>query len=275
MSMLAKLGLATALGLAAVAGWSFVGGTTASADGDVTPPSTKTEKDAEKAECCGSCKEGGDCSGCADKAGDKTVKECAACTEAKAKCEKCVAAEKAAAEAAAAPAFTLKDTNGKEHSLKDFKGKIVVLEWINHGCPFVVKHYGSDNMQSLQRKYTEKGVVWLSICSSAEGKQGNMTGEAWNKKTKELKAAPTAILLDANGKVGQAYGAKTTPHMYVIDKTGAIVYKGGIDDKATANVADIKGAKNYVVEALDALLEGKVPAVKEAKAYGCSVKYAQ
>ena len=175
--------------------------------------------------------------------------------------------EKKAADAAA-PEFTLKDSNGKEHSLKEYKGKVVVLEWVNHGCPFVVKHYASDNMQKLQRKYVEKGVVWLSICSSAEGKEGHMAPAAWNEKVKELKAAPTAVLLDADGKVGRLYGAKVTPHMFVIGKDGAVAYRGAIDDRPTKKPADVEGAKNHVADACDALLADKMPEVRETKPYG-------
>ena len=210
------------------------------------------------------------------KEGGKEAKDCGACG--KADCAKC--AEKASAEkksdtAAAAPAFKLKDTNDKEHSLADFKDKIVVLEWINHDCPYVKKHYDSGNMQELQKKYTEKGVVWLSICSSAEGTQGHMTSKAWNEKTTAVKAAPTAVLIDADGTVGKAYKAKTTPHMFVIDKSGNIAYRGSIDDKADAKADEIKKSKNFVALALDALIAGKEPEVKEQKPYGCSVKYAK
>jgi len=175
--------------------------------------------------------------------------------------------EKKAAEGTA-PEFTLKDTNGKEHSLKEYRGKIVVLEWTNHGCPYVKKHYDSDNMQKLQRKYAEKGVVWLSICSSAEGKQGHMAPAEWNEKTKALKAAPAAVLLDADGKVGRLYDAKVTPHMFVVGKDGVIAYRGAIDDKATPKPADVEGAKNYVADACDALLADKMPEVRDTKPYG-------
>jgi peroxiredoxin len=172
-----------------------------------------------------------------------------------------------------APDFTLKDTGGTEHSLSDFKGKTVVLEWTNYDCPFVKKHYGSGNMQMLQKKYTGEGVVWLSIWSSAEGKQGYYKPEEWVKKIDAAKAKATAVLLDATGTVGKLYGAKTTPHMFVIDKEGKLVYRGAIDDNRYWDPKTIKGAKNYVADALDALLAGKKVAEADTKSYGCSVKY--
>ena len=172
-----------------------------------------------------------------------------------------------------APEFKLTDSNGSEHSLSDFKGKIVVLEWINYDCPFVKKHYDSKNMQSLQEKYTEEGVIWLAICSSNKGKQGNFSVEEINKRTNERGAKFTAYLIDEDGKVGKMYGAKTTPHMYIIDKIGMLVYAGGIDDKASTDVDDIQDAKNYVASALDELLAGKEVSVQSSAPYGCSVKY--
>lgn len=173
-----------------------------------------------------------------------------------------------------APEFSLKDINGKTHKLADFKGKIIVLEWFNDGCPFVKKHYTSDNMQKLQREFTGRGVVWLSINSSAEGKQGAHTPEEYKKVLSEWKAAPTALLLDRDGHVGRLYGAKTTPDMYVINKEGVLVYEGAIDSKPSADAADIPGSKNYVKEALDELMQGKKVTVASEKSYGCSVKYA-
>ncbi|HEY8515310.1 MAG TPA: thioredoxin family protein [Candidatus Binatia bacterium] len=172
-----------------------------------------------------------------------------------------------------APAFTLTDTNGKQHSLADFKGKYVVLEWVNHECPFVKKHYGSGNMQSLQKKYVDQGVVWLSINSSAPGKQGNYPPEKWNEITTEVKAVPTAVLLDPDGTVGRAYGAKTTPHMYIIDPEGTLIYAGGIDDKPSTDPDDIPKAKNYVDLALTEALSGQPVAIASTTPYGCSVKY--
>ena len=172
-----------------------------------------------------------------------------------------------------APNFKLVDSNGKEHSLSDFKDKIIVLEWINYDCPFVKKHYDSKNMQSLQEKYTKEGIIWLTICSSVESKQGNFSNDEINSRSKKHNAKFTAYLVDADGKVGKTYGAKTTPHMYIIDKTGKLVYAGGIDDKASTDISDIKSAKNFVVSVLDELLAGKNVSVQSSKPYGCSVKY--
>lgn len=172
-----------------------------------------------------------------------------------------------------APNFKLADSYGKEHSLSDFSGKIVVLEWINFECPFVKKHYNSKNMQSLQLKYTKKDVVWLSINSSAEGKQGNFLNDEINNRIKNLNAKMSAYLIDADGNVGKLYGAKTTPHMYIIDKEGKLVYAGGIDDKASTDIEDIEEAENYVSLALDELLAGKNVSLQTSKPYGCSVKY--
>ena len=172
-----------------------------------------------------------------------------------------------------APDFKLEGVSGKPVSLSSLKGKIVVLEWLNHGCPFVKKHYGSQNMQTLQRKYTKEGVVWLSIISSAEGKQGYVTpGEGLKEKTEQQSVA-TDVLLDSKGTVGQLYGAKTTPHMYVIAKDGTLAYQGAIDDKADTEQASVKGARNYVAEAVDSLMAGKKVSVPSTKAYGCGVKY--
>jgi peroxiredoxin len=172
-----------------------------------------------------------------------------------------------------APDFTLSSADGKTHSLSAFKGQVVVLEWVNFDCPFVKKHYGSDNMQALQRRYTGEGVVWLSINSSAPGKQGHCTPEQAVKLGAERKAAATALLLDPEGKVGQLFGARTTPHMFVIDKEGRLVYNGAIDDKPSPDPADLAGAKNYVTAALDAVLAGRKPEVQSTQPYGCSVKY--
>lgn len=174
---------------------------------------------------------------------------------------------------APAPDFTLKDTAGREVSLSAFKGKIVVLEWFNPDCPFVRKHYDSGNMQALQKEYTEKGIVWLSICSSAPGKQGHYPAAKHNELMKEKGAAPTAVLLDEDGRVGKLYGAKTTPHMFIIAADGKLAYQGAIDDKTGTDKEEIKTAANYVRQALDALLAGQAPAVAATKPYGCSVKY--
>jgi peroxiredoxin len=174
-----------------------------------------------------------------------------------------------------APDFTLKSAAGKDVSLADFKGKVVVLEWTNSGCPFVHKHYDSGNMQKLQKEAAAKGVVWLSICSSAPGKQGNITGEDATKLIAANGASPTAYLFDGDGKVGQLYGAKRTPEMYVINKDGVLAYHGAIDDKKSPDPADIAGAKNYVAAALDELLAGKPVSTPKTEAYGCSVKYGE
>ncbi|PIT99335.1 MAG: thioredoxin family protein [Bdellovibrionales bacterium CG10_big_fil_rev_8_21_14_0_10_45_34] len=172
-----------------------------------------------------------------------------------------------------APGFTLTDTNGKEHSLSDYKGKTVVLEWLSHDCPFVKKHYESNNMQTLQKKYTADGVVWLSVNSSAPGKEGFYKSEEANKLTTEKGAAPTAVLVDSNGKVGRIYGAKTTPHMFVIDKAGNLAYMGAIDSIKSADKEDIAKAENYVSKALDSLKGGKPVTLTATSPYGCSVKY--
>jgi peroxiredoxin len=173
-----------------------------------------------------------------------------------------------------APAFTLAGSDGKQYSLDDFKGKWVVLEWINHGCPFVKKFYDAGKMQELQQQYTEQGVVWLSICSSAEGKQGYYTAEQWQQVNEEKGAHATAVLLDVDGAVGKAYGARTTPHMFVINPQGELVYQGGIDDQPSADAATLTQATNYVVGALDAGLAGNAVPVDSARPYGCGVKYA-
>ena len=173
----------------------------------------------------------------------------------------------------AAPDFTLTDSNGKSHSLSAYKGKTVVLEWVNFGCPFVRKHYGAGNMQKLQKGYTGKGVVWLSVNSSGEGKEGFHTAAEINALLSEKGAAPSAYLVDASGKVGHLYGARTTPHMFVIDPQGTLVYAGGIDDKPSTDQADIAGATNYVAAALDDTLAGKAVRTSVSKPYGCSVKY--
>ncbi len=172
-----------------------------------------------------------------------------------------------------APGFKLPDINGQEHELASFAGKIVVLEWINHDCPFVKKFYAAGAMQKWQREYAEKGVVWLSICSSAPGKQGHFTAEQWQARNKEVKGAAAGVLLDVDGKVGKLYGAKTTPHMFVVDKEGKLVYAGAIDNQPRADAASLEGATNYVAAALEALLAGKPIETAETKAYGCSVKY--
>ena len=174
----------------------------------------------------------------------------------------------------AAPAFTLPSSTGQEVSLSDYQGKYVVLEWLNHGCPYVKKHYKSGNMQALQKRYGEKGVVWLSVISSAPGKQGHGSPEETESQRREKGSNASAVLLDESGEVGKRYGAKTTPHMYVVTPEGTLAYMGAIDDRPTTDLEDIEGARNYVAEALDALLSGKPVGTTATKAYGCSVKYA-
>lgn len=173
-----------------------------------------------------------------------------------------------------APAFAVKDAKGADVSLDTLKGKTVVLEWSNFGCPFVKKHYGPGNMQSLQKQAATDGVVWLTIFSSAEGKEGHMSGEAALAEMTKQGGTPAHVIMDAEGTFGKLYDAKTTPHMFVIDKEGTLAYMGAIDDKPTPSSDDIKGAKNYVTEALAALKAGKAVAESSTKPYGCGVKYA-
>ena len=149
-----------------------------------------------------------------------------------------------------APEFTLTDSNGQSHNLSDFKGKFVVLEWLNHGCPFVKKHYDGGNMQGLQKEYTGKDVVWLSIVSSAPGKQGHMSPEETNKTKEEKGSAATAILIDEDGTVGKLYDAKVTPELYVINPEGTLVYMGAIDDKKSVDAADVRPKDRRAVHAL-------------------------
>lgn len=172
-----------------------------------------------------------------------------------------------------APDFTIPGSDGKTHHLADYQGKFVVLEWLNHGCPFVAKHYDSGHMQALQKKYTDQGVIWLSIISSKPGAQGHATPDEANKTKAEKKSAATAILLDEDGTVGHLYAAKVTPHMFIINPEGVLVYAGGIDDKRSTDVADISTAKNYVMQALDEALAGKSISQTTSQAYGCSIKY--
>lgn len=175
---------------------------------------------------------------------------------------------------APAPSFTLIDSKGNSVSLADFKGKTVVLEWTNHECPYVRKHYGGNNMQGLQKKWTAQGVVWLTLVSSHPGAQGFVHGLEANKLTEERGAVPTAVLLDPKGGVGRSYGAQVTPHMYVITGEGALVYMGGIDDKPSTRLEDLKTAKNFVDAALSEVVAGKAVSVKTSRPYGCTIKYA-
>ena len=172
-----------------------------------------------------------------------------------------------------APDFKLPDLSSEQHELSDYKGKYVVLEWVNFGCPFVKKHYGTQNMQTLQKEFTDKGVVWLSICSSAPGKHGNETPDAAKKGISKFGWAASAYLVEADGKVGKLYNAKTTPNMFVVDSQGTLIYAGAIDDKPTPNPATVSGANNYVRAALREASSGNAVSVPSTKPYGCAVKY--
>ena len=174
---------------------------------------------------------------------------------------------------APAPDFTARTASGETVRLSDFAGEKVVLEWTNADCPFVQKHYGSGNMQSLQRRATADGTVWLSVISSAPGKQGHVSPAQAQALTKDRKAAPTHVLLDESGEIGRAYGAKTTPHMFVLDEEGVVRYQGAIDTIRSTDKADVARADNYVTSALRALREDRAVAVTQSQPYGCSVKY--
>ncbi len=174
---------------------------------------------------------------------------------------------------APAPDFKGQTSTGKEVKLSDYKGKVVVLEWLNYGCPFVKKHYNGKNMQAVQADAVKRGVVWLSVISSAPGKQGAGTAESAEKDRKEHGSNATEVVLDSSGAIGKMYNAKTTPHMYVIDEKGTLVYQGAIDDKPSTETESLRGAKNYVREALDAVMAKKAVAKATTTAYGCSVKY--
>ena len=177
-----------------------------------------------------------------------------------------------AAPGQSAPAFNVTDLNGKPVKLEDYKGKTVVLEWHNFGCPFVQKHYKSGNMQALQQKYGSD-VVWLAVNSTYKGASDWMEPGPLNAELKKFNATPAAYLVDEPGSMGKAYGAKTTPHMYIIDPQGKVVYNGAIDDKRSANPEDVKTAKNYVAMALDEMKAGKPVSTAATAPYGCSVKY--
>ncbi len=175
---------------------------------------------------------------------------------------------------APAPDFMAVDSNGKQVTLSSFKGKTVVLEWTNHLCPYTAKHYDAQNMQAHQKDAAAKGVVWLTIVSSAPGTQGHVSAKRANELTASRKASPAAVLLDPEGKVGRLYAAKTTPHMFVINAAGNIVYMGAIDDQPSASIADLKKAKSYVRPAIEAAINGTSVARASTRPYGCSVKYA-
>ncbi len=172
-----------------------------------------------------------------------------------------------------APDFTATDIVGEEFKLSDYKGNIVVLEWTNHECPFVKKHYGSNNMQSLQKSEGEKGVKWISINSSAKGRQGFTTAEKAQKVAQDQGSMASNIITDPSGDIGKLYDAKTTPHMFVIDAEGILAYAGAIDSDASPNPATIDGAENYITAAVDELLAGKDVTTSQTQPYGCSVKY--
>jgi peroxiredoxin len=183
------------------------------------------------------------------------------------------AASGAADVAGPAPEFTLTDSTGTARSLADFRGRVVVLEWFNYECPFVQKQYGSGTMQRLQATYTDRDVVWLTIVSSAPGKQGHLSPEQARAVIREQDSHQTALLLDPDGAVGRRYGAKTTPHLFIIGPEGLLRYTGAIDDRPSTDPADIPGATNYVQRALDEVLAGRTVSIPTTKPYGCSVKY--
>lgn len=172
-----------------------------------------------------------------------------------------------------APDFKGTDSNGKTETLAQYRGKFVVLEWANKGCPYEQKHYNSGNMEKLQREWTAKGVVWLSILSSAPGQQGNVSPTEENEYLRTMHAAPTAAILDPSGQIGRLYGAKTTPHMFVIDPQGKLIYEGALDDQPTPDPASLNGAHNYVSTALEEAMAGKPVTTQVTRPYGCSVKY--
>ena len=174
---------------------------------------------------------------------------------------------------APAPEFALLDADGKEHNLSNYKGKYVVLEWVNYGCPFVKKHYSGGNMQALQKKYSDKDVVWFSICSSAPGKQGHASAEEIKGTNAKNGFSATAYLFDPDGAVGKKYGARTTPHLFVINPDGTVGYQGAIDSVRSTNPDDIPNAKNYVSDYLDLIMNGETPVHTTTKPYGCGVKY--
>jgi AhpC/TSA family len=172
-----------------------------------------------------------------------------------------------------APGFTVVDSNGKQQHLSDYKGKFVVLEWHNQGCPYTKKHYESGNMQRLQKEWTAKSVIWLTVISSAPGTQGFVTPTQENDYLKTMNASPTAVLMDPGGSLGHLYAAKTTPHMFIVDPNGTLIYNGAIDDHPTSDKGDIGNSKNYVSAALQEAAGGKPVTEAATRPYGCSVKY--
>ena len=172
-----------------------------------------------------------------------------------------------------APDFEVMDANGNMRTLSEFEGQYVILEWLNHGCPYIRKHYDGNNMQQLQEKYTDQGVVWLSVVSSAPGTQGYMEPEEARQSIEEYGASPTAILLDSEGEMGRAYDARVTPHMFIIDPSGTVRYNGAIDDKPTPRASSLETAHNYIDAAMNSLMNGEEVEVKSNTPYGCGVKY--
>jgi len=173
-----------------------------------------------------------------------------------------------------APDFTATDSNGVKHTLSEYAGNYAVLEWHNNGCPYVKKQYGSGNMQKLQKAWTARGVAWLTVISSAPGKQGYVTADEEKAYLKQMNATPTAVFLDPAGQLGHLYDAKTSPHMFIIDPSGKLIYNGAIDDQPTPDPASVAGAKNFVSQALTEAMAGKPVSVPTSRPYGCSVKYA-
>jgi len=173
-----------------------------------------------------------------------------------------------------APQFTATDSHGASRSLSSYRGKFVVLEWHNQGCPYTKKHYDSGNMERLQKEWTSKGVVWFTVISSSPGTQGYVTADEENSYVSKMHAAPTAVLLDPSGDLGHLYSAKTTPHMFIIDPAGKLIYDGAIDDHPTPDPQDITISKNYVSQALSEAMAGKPVSTPTSRPYGCSVKYA-
>lgn len=174
---------------------------------------------------------------------------------------------------APAPGFTGTDSDGASRTLADYAGRTVVLEWTNHGCPYVQKHYETGNMQRLQKMAADEDVVWLTVISSRPGTQGHVSAVEANALTESRDAAPAAVILDPSGEIGRLYDAQVTPHMYVIDPQGMLVYMGGIDDKPTSRHSSVEGAHNYVLAALDSVQAGEPVATPTARPYGCTVKY--
>lgn len=173
----------------------------------------------------------------------------------------------------AAPGFSATDSKGKQHTLSAYKGKIIVLEWTNHECPYTVKHYDTGNMQVLQKSATDSGGIWFTVASSRPGTQGHVNALEADKLTDDRNARPTAVLLDPRGELGRLYAARTAPHIYIIDPAGTLVYMGAIDDQPTANHASVKTARNYIREALDAMAAGRPIATASTRPYGCTIKY--